>query len=70
MVLPPGMNGFALVQNISQLLPNIPIILVSAYLSQASGEIILRGKANFLKKPIRPSVLIAAVQRHAPQTNH
>src|SRR5262247_1453440 len=68
MVLPPGMNGITLVENIELLLPNVPIIMVSAYLSQTSGEVILRGKADFLRKPITPPVLLAAVQRHAPQT--
>jgi two-component system, response regulator PdtaR len=70
MVLPGQMNGMKLIENMQLLLPNVPMIMVSAYLSQGSGDVILRGKADFLKKPIRPPVLLAAVQRHVPQTNH
>jgi two-component system, cell cycle sensor histidine kinase and response regulator CckA len=65
MVLP-GMNGLTLVENIELLLPKVAIIMVSAYLSKASGEAILGRDVEFLQKPIRPSALVAAVQRHAP----
>ena len=65
MVLP-GMNGFTLVQNIELLLPKVPIIMISGYISKANGEVILGHDVAFLEKPIRPSALLAAVQRHAP----
>jgi two-component system, cell cycle sensor histidine kinase and response regulator CckA len=69
MVLP-GMNGLTLVKNIGLMLPRVPIIMVSAYLSKAGGQAILDREVDFLEKPIRPSALVAVVQRHAPQTNH
>lgn len=69
MVLP-GMNGLTLVENIELMLPKVPIIMVSAYLSKASGEAILGRDVDFLEQPVRPSALIRAVQRHAPQPNH
>ena len=69
MVLP-GLNGLSLVENIQLMLPQVPIIMVSAYLSKASGEKILGQKVDFLEKPIRPSALIAVVQHYAPQTHH
>jgi CheY-like chemotaxis protein len=40
MVLP-GMNGLTLVKNIGLMLPRVPIIMVSAYLSKRSSEAIL-----------------------------
>ena len=61
MVLP-GTNGLTLVQDIKLLLPKVPIIMVSAYLSKASGEAILGGEVEFLTKPVRPSALVATVQ--------
>ena len=64
MVLP-GMNGLTLVENVELLLPRVPIIMVSAYLSKASGEAILGRDVEFLEKPVRPSALAALVQRHA-----
>jgi CheY-like chemotaxis protein len=68
MVLP-GMNGLTLVENIELMLPRVPIIMVSAFLSKVGGKAILGRAVDFLEKPIRPSALIDAVQRHAPLTN-
>src|SRR5262245_21680852 len=67
MVLP-GMNGLTLVENIELMLPRVPIIMVSAFLSKTSGAAILGREVDFIEKPVRPSALVAAVQRHAPQT--
>jgi two-component system, cell cycle sensor histidine kinase and response regulator CckA len=61
----PGMNGIPLVENIELMLPRVPIIMVSAYLSKTSGKAILNRVVDFLEKPIRPSALVAAVQRYA-----
>ena len=61
----PGMNGIPLVENIELMLPRAPIIMVSAYLSKMSGKAILDRVVDFLEKPIRPSALLAAVQRYA-----
>jgi DNA-binding NtrC family response regulator len=68
MVLP-GMNGLNLVENIELMLPKVPIIMVSAYMSKRGSEAILGRAVDFLEKPIRPSALVAAVQRHTPQSN-
>jgi DNA-binding NtrC family response regulator len=69
MVLP-GMNGLNLIENIELMLPKVPIIMVSAYLSRASGEAILGREVDFLEKPVRTSALVAAVQRHTLPPNH
>src|SRR5262245_21968110 len=67
MVLP-GMNGLALIENVKLMLPRVPIIMVSAYLSKASGEILDR-VVDILEKPIRPSVLVAVVQRYVSKND-
>jgi CheY-like chemotaxis protein len=41
----------------------MPILLMSAYLSQDGAKIISGGVAEFIQKPIDPPVLIATVQR-------
>jgi FixJ family two-component response regulator len=41
----------------------MPIVVISGYFSQEAGNIILDGVADFLEKPVRPSALVAAVQR-------
>jgi two-component system, response regulator FlrC len=68
MVLP-HMNGLNLVPNIGLLLPKVPIIMISAYLSKTSGQKILSRVVDFLEKPVRPSALVAVVQRYAPQAH-
>jgi two-component system, cell cycle sensor histidine kinase and response regulator CckA len=68
MVLP-GMNGIALIENVKLMLPKVPIIMISAYLSKASGEILDR-VADILEKPIMPLTLVAVVQRYVAKTDH
>jgi CheY-like chemotaxis protein len=59
----PRANGCELVAKIRSKRPHIPILLISAYLSQEVGQIIFDGSAEFMQKPIDPPDLIAAVQR-------
>ena len=59
----PRLNGCELVAQIRSKRPHIPILLISAYLSQGGGEIIFDGSAEFMHKPIDPANLIATVQR-------
>ena len=58
----PKMNGMTLLARIHARWPNMPIILLSGYLSQYAGEKILSRDATFLQKPVRPSALTAAVR--------
>jgi CheY-like chemotaxis protein len=65
----PRLNGFELVAQIRSKWPRMPILLISAYISQEGGKIISDGSAEFMHKPIDPPNLIATVQRlfHQPR---
>jgi len=62
----PRLNGFELVGKIRSKWPHIPLLLISAYMSQERGSIISSGSAEFLHKPIDPPELVATVQRLLP----
>ena len=62
----PRLNGCELVAQIRSKRPHIPILLISAYLSQGGGKIIFSGNAEFMQKPIDPPDLIATVRRLLP----
>jgi DNA-binding NtrC family response regulator len=65
MVLP-KLNGLTLISRIQAKSPHTPVIMVSGYLSQEAGNTIFDGKVDCLEKPVRPSALIALVQRIVP----
>jgi len=62
----PKVNGFNLVRNVQSRWPRIPVIMVSGYLSQETGQAIVGPHVDVLQKPFRPSALVALVQRMAP----
>jgi len=62
MVLP-KLHGMTLIGQIRTRWPTIPIVLISAYLTQEAGETIMGRAAHFLQKPVRPSALVAVVRR-------
>jgi DNA-binding NtrC family response regulator len=66
MVLP-RLNGMNLIARIQEKWPRLPVIMVSGYLSEEAGHNIFDGKVDCLEKPIRPSALVALVQRMAPR---
>jgi CheY-like chemotaxis protein len=66
MVLP-KINGLHLVSLIQARRPGIPIVLMSGYLSERAGKIILEG-SGFFQKPVRPSALVRTVQRLLPKS--
>jgi DNA-binding NtrC family response regulator len=68
MVLP-KINGLHLVSLIHARRPGIPIVLMSGYLSERAGKIILDGSADFFQKPVRPSALVRTVKRLLPKSN-
>jgi two-component system response regulator FlrC len=62
----PKLHGLNLVHQIRAKWPKMPIIVISGYLADVSGKVILEGFAEFIQKPIDPAVLIAAVRRLIP----
>ena len=62
----PKLHGFDLVHQIRAKWPKMPIIVISGYLSNGAGKIILEGFAEFIEKPINPAALIGAVRRLLP----
>jgi DNA-binding response OmpR family regulator len=69
MVLP-NLNGIRLISHIEAKWPKTPVIMVSGYLSEVGGKNIFDGKVDCLEKPIRPSALVASVQRLVPRSIH
>ena len=61
----PRLNGFELVGKIRSKWPQIPILIISAHISQ-DAERISDGNAEFMYKPIDPPDLIATVRRLLP----
>ena len=64
----PRINGFELIAQIRRKSPQMPILLISAYLSEEGGRIISDGSAEFLHKPVDSADLIAAVKRLLPRS--
>jgi CheY-like chemotaxis protein len=61
----PKLNGFDLASVIRAKWPHIPILIISAYISQDAPRI-LDGNVEFIRKPIDPPDLIATVRRLLP----
>jgi CheY-like chemotaxis protein len=62
----PRLHGVNLVHQIRARWPKMPIIVISGYLSDGPGKVILEDFAEFISKPIDPAALIAAVRRLLP----
>jgi CheY-like chemotaxis protein len=58
----PKITGFGLLTEMRVKWPEIPVILVTAYLSPGAAKEILRGKTKFLSKPVDNNELLAAVE--------
>ena len=65
----PNLSGFHLVARIRSTWPDTPIIIMSAYFSEAAGQVLLAGKSEFIQKPIDPPALVATVHRLVPGSN-
>ncbi|MGH8546642.1 MAG: response regulator [Gammaproteobacteria bacterium] len=59
----PKFHGFNLLELIRSKWPKIPVIIISGYLSESGGRIILDGLADFLSKPVDPDILLARIRR-------
>ncbi|HET7393131.1 MAG TPA: response regulator [Candidatus Binatia bacterium] len=57
----PKIHGLALVREIRSRWPAIGVIIMSAYLGQEAGKVILEREAEFVAKPLQLSHLAATV---------
>jgi len=61
----PDVDGLSLINRLREERPQIPIILISGYLSQPAGDDMLAktgARLKYLAKPFRPAELTATVQ--------
>lgn len=61
----PDVDGRQFLESIRQLIPHVPLILMSGYLDHEAAEAILTefsAGAKFLPKPVRPTALELTVQ--------
>jgi CheY-like chemotaxis protein len=59
----PHVDGIWLVDLIHAQWPTIPVVLVTAYLSTGTGDMILAGKTEVISKPIDLSELLTTTRR-------
>jgi CheY-like chemotaxis protein len=65
----PKVHGLNLLDVIRTRWPSLPVVVISGYVSQHAGEIILDGSADFIQKPIKADALIQTVQRMIPNSD-
>jgi len=56
-------DGLTLVERIHSHSPEVPMILITGYTSVSTGKALLKGRAEFLRKPIRFQDLSDTVRR-------
>lgn len=59
----PKVTGFGLLAQMRVKCPDIPVILVTGYLSPHAANTVLQDNVKFLSKPVDPDELIATVER-------
>jgi two-component system, response regulator FlrC len=59
----PKVTGFGLITEMRLKWPEIPVILVTAYLSPEAAKAVLQENVLFLPKPLDPRKLMASVER-------
>jgi len=59
----PNINGYALAARIRAKDADVPIILISGYLSQDTAKNLLGGSTVYIAKPVDPELMIATAQR-------
>lgn len=60
----PGIDGLELFREIRQIDPRLPVIIITAYASEASAEEAARlGAANFITKPFRKNSILFAIEK-------
>jgi len=65
-----GMGGLALLRNIKQHWPNLPVLLMTAYANIEDAVAAMKeGAIDYMAKPFAPEVLLNMVSRYAPVKN-
>ena len=59
----PTIHGLNLTQQIKSKWPNVPVIIISGFMSDEAGRLILDGKGEFLAKPLDLTVLASKVHQ-------
>ncbi len=57
----PTIHGVNLAQQINVKWPKVPVIIISAFVSDEAGKLIVDGKGEFLAKPLDLTVLASKV---------
>jgi DNA-binding NtrC family response regulator len=57
------MDGLALLERLQSVSPELPLILISGYTSKATGMALVKGRAEFLRKPFKPEALTETIKR-------
>lgn len=57
----PKLHGFYLVDCIHSRWPQIPLLIISGYLSKKAAEVLFAGSAEFIAKPIDAEILLSTV---------
>src|SRR5688572_13904727 len=59
----PRLDGVALVEQIHTSSPETPVVFMTGYLSRRTAETILKGRAEYMAKPISLEILQTTLQR-------
>jgi len=60
----PGMDGLEVFEELRKVLPDIPVIIITAYGSpEASDEALKKGVSEFITKPFRKDTIIFTINR-------
>jgi DNA-binding response OmpR family regulator len=59
----PTIHGLNLTEQINSKWPKVPVIIISAFVSDEAGKLILEGKGEFLAKPLDLTVLASKVHQ-------
>jgi|SRR5688572_7280038 DNA-binding NtrC family response regulator len=59
----PTIHGLNLTQQIISKWPRVPVIIISAFMSDEAGKLIMDGKGEFLAKPLDLTVLASKIHQ-------
>jgi DNA-binding NtrC family response regulator len=66
-VIMPGCNGLQLLEHTRSVAPHVPVLLMSAFPNMEVDQIIERGAADFIAKPLEFDELLSKVKRALEQ---